>query len=122
MIERLMVRHGHPRHMIVALVTMMWTSYWMWFHQWKLAIVVALIGVVAARVATIGMQEEKFGQTLWGRMLLLHLHPFNVLSQTAGFGLLLYGFWEHSAIYLLAGASVVLIGHICGWHKVDAAL
>jgi uncharacterized membrane protein YesL len=73
-------------------------------------------------VVTMGMNEEQLAQTTLGRILLLHLHPLNLLLQVGGFSVLLYGFWVHSGLYIIFAISLILLGHMWGWHKVNAAL
>ena len=71
---------------------------------------------------TAGTREESLGQTVLGKIMLLHLHPMNLITQFAGFGILLYGVWVHGSLHILLGASLVLLGHMWGWHKVSEAL
>jgi hypothetical protein len=121
-LERTIVRYGHPRRIIVGVISMIWMLYFMWAHNWIYAVVALVAGLVLGRVATLGMHEEQLARTTLGKILLLHLHPVNLLLQSAGFGLLLYSFWIHSSVYLLLAVSVILLGHLVGWHKVNEAL
>jgi len=68
------------------------------------------------------MREENFAGTTLGKIMLLHLHPMNLVVQIAGFGVLLYSIWTRSAILIMAGVSIILFGHLWGWHKVNDAL
>jgi uncharacterized membrane protein YesL len=79
-------------------------------------------GFILARVVTWRMHEEDLAQTTLGKILLLHLHPMNVVLQTLGIVTLFFGFWEHSAMYLMFGTSLILLGHMWGWRKVHQAL
>ncbi len=54
--------------------------------------------------------------------MVLHLHPVNLLVQVLGGCLLIYAVWMHSAVYIMAASSIILIGHLWGWHKVNEAL
>ena len=55
--------------------------------------------------------------------MVLHLHPVNLLLQIAGIGLLVYSIWIHSGIYtIMIAVSLILIGHMWGWSKVNDAL
>jgi hypothetical protein len=120
--ERTMVRQGHPRRIIVGIIGFSWVLYFLWTHNWPWATAVAIGGVVLGRVVTIGMHEEQLAQTTLGRILLLHLHPVNILLQISGFAVLLYAFWIHSSLYILVAVSLILLGHMFGWHKVNQAL
>jgi uncharacterized membrane protein YesL len=120
--ERAIVRRGHPRHIILGLVGFMWGIYFLWLHNWRWAVAIILVSVVLGRISTSRTREESLAQTVRGKIMLLHLHPMNLLVQIAGFVLLLYGVWLHSTIYILAAMSVILVGHMWGWHKVSEAL
>jgi hypothetical protein len=39
-----------------------------------------------------------------------------------GFALLLYGLWMHSTIDIMAATSIIFLGHMWGWHRVNEAL
>lgn len=120
--ERAFVRRGHPRHIILGVVGFIWAMYFVWLHNWIWAMTAILASAIIARISTLGMSEENLAQTTLGKILLLHLHPINLLVQIAGFGLLLYSVWIHSGVYILLAISVILIGHMWGWHKVNEAL
>ena len=121
-LERIVIRRGHPRHIILGIVGFLWTVYFVWRHHWVWALGVVLTSDILGRVVTAGTREESLGQTLLGKMTLLHLHPLNLTVQFAGFVILLYGIWIHALVHILVGASLVLLGHMWGWHKVNEAL
>jgi hypothetical protein len=120
--ERSVVRSGHPRRIIIGAITLMWVLYSLWIHVWAWAVVALIVGVAFGLLATAGMNVEELGQTILGKILLLHLHPVNVALQACGFAVLLYAFWVHSAVLMLLAISVILVGHMFGWHKVSHAL
>jgi hypothetical protein len=121
-LEKAMIRRGHPKHMIVGTIGFLWLVYFVWRHDWTWALAVALLSVVLGWLSTLRMQEEILAQTLLGKIMLLHLHPVNLSVQIVGFALLLYGVWIHSAIHILVATSLVFLGHMWGWHKVNEAL
>jgi hypothetical protein len=90
-LERHMLRHGHPRHMIVGLLTTVWTGYMFWQHEFVYGISVLIAGVIFARLVTWRMHEEELANTTLGKILLLHLHPMNVVLQTFGVFVLFFG-------------------------------
>jgi hypothetical protein len=120
--ERSVVRSGHPRRIIVGVISLMWVLYSLWSHIWVWAVVALVVGVAFGLLVTAGMNVDELAQTMLGRILLLHLHPINVALQTFGFAVLLYSFWMHSAVLMLLAISVILLGHMFGWHKVNHAL
>lgn len=121
-LERAFVRRGRPRHAIVAVVGAIWGLYFLWIHNWIWALAAVLLSAIVARIPTRGMREENLAETTLGKIMLLHMHPMNLMVQIAGIGLLIYSIWTHSAILIMAGVSIILFCHLWGWHKVNDAL
>lgn len=121
-LERIIVRQGHPRRIILGIVSLTWGLYFLWLHSWTWALVVLALGIALGIVVTTGIDEEQLGQTTVGRILLLHLHPLNGLLQIVGFSALFYGVWIHSGLHIMSAISLILLGHMWGWHKVNDAL
>lgn len=120
--ERMVIRRGHPKHIIVGIVGFLWFAYFLWQHDWKWALSTAVLSAVVGRLATSGTKDETLASTLLGRIMLLHLHPMNFSVQIAGFALLFYGIWFHSTVYIMVATSIVMLGHMWGWHRVNEAL
>ena len=120
--ERMVIRRGHPKHIIVGIVGFLWFVYFLWQHDWKWALSTAVLSAVVGRLATSGTKDETLASTLLGRIMLLHLHPMNLCVQIAGFALLFYGIWFHSTVYIMVATSIVMLGHMWGWHRVNEAL
>ncbi len=108
--------------MILAIVGFAWAISFLWAHAWIWAAAAAFASVVLGAIVTPRKHEENLAQTTLGKIMLLHLYPANVLLQIAGFAFLLYGVWVHSEIYIMAAGSIILIGHMWGWHRVSEAL
>jgi hypothetical protein len=89
--ERMVIRRGHPKHIIVGVVGFLWLVYFLWQHDWTWAFAVAVLSAVMGMLATSGTKGETLAPTLWGKIMLLHLHPMNLSVQIAGFALLFYG-------------------------------
>lgn len=120
--ERMVIRRGHPKHIIVGIVGFLWFVYFLWQHDWTWALAVAVLSGVLGRLLTSGTKDESLAPTLLGKIMLLHLHPMNLSVQIVGFALLFYGIWLHSTIYIMVATSLVFLGHMWGWHKVNEAL
>ena len=120
--ERMVIRRGHPKHIIVGIVGFLWFVYFLWQHDWTWALAVAVLSVVMGRLLMAGTKDESLAPTLLGKIMLLHLHPMNLSVQIVGFALLFYGIWLHSTIYIMVATSLVFLGHMWGWHKVNEAL
>jgi hypothetical protein len=121
-LEKAVIRRAHPKQIIVGIVGFLWFMYFLWLHDWIWALGVGFLSVIVGWILTSGTNEEHLAKTLFGKIMLLHLHPMNVAAQLAGFLTLLYGVWLHAVVYVLVGVSLVFMGHLWGWHKVSQAL
>jgi hypothetical protein len=121
-LEKAIIRRGHPKHIILGMVGFLWAVYFLWHHDWAWALGVVLASGILGRILTSGTREEGLAQTVLGKIMLLHLHPMNLTVQVAGFGVLLYGVWIHTLMHVLVGTSLVLLGHMWGWRRVNEAL
>ena len=110
--ERMVIRRGHPKYIIVGIVGFLWFVYFLWQHDWTWALAVAVLSVVMGRLLTSGTKDESLAPTLLGKIMLLHLHPMNLSVQIVGFALLFYGIWLHSTIYIMVATSLVFLGHM----------
>jgi hypothetical protein len=122
LLERAAVRHGHPRHIIVAYLSFAWLIYFLWVHNWLAGSIAVCAGIILGRILTLNVQEEVLGGTTLGKIMLLHLHPLNLSLQLAGLATLVYGVWFHSGMWIMLAMTVIMIGHMWGWHKVNEAL
>ena len=120
-IERAVVRRGHPRAMIVHLVGAIWAFYFLWVHNWIFAVVTVVVSGILGRILTTRMNTTLYARTVFGKLMLVHLNPFNVIVQLVGCAYLLYGVWTHAAVPIMIARSVVLIGHLWGWKRVHDA-
>jgi hypothetical protein len=98
---------------------MIWSIYYLWENNWTLALGIAVLGRIVAYLATYEVDPEKMAQSIWGKIALLHLNPVNLVAQSVGLILFIYSVWEHSVPLILASISLILIGHLKGWSKVD---
>ena len=121
-IQRAILRRGPPRHIIIGIVGGIWTFYFLWMHNWIWAVATLLVSTILGRVATSGVNERKLAHTKLGKIMLLHLHPANIVIQSFGIAALLYGGWIHSTAVIMAAVSIILFGHLWGWHDVHDAL
>jgi uncharacterized membrane protein YesL len=106
----------------VGAITLILTLYFLWFHNWVGAATALIVGMPLSRLAARRIDEEELAQTTFGKILLLHLHPANVIVQAIGLGVLLCSFWIHSGLDIVLGVSMILLGHMWGWHKVNQPL
>lgn len=120
-LERLTLRKFHPRKIFFDLASGMWAVYFLWYQDWQRALLVGLTISLLGYISVWNVDVEKMSETPLGKLALLHLHPFNLITQLIGLVPLVYGIWIHSTEYILGGLSIVMIGHAYGWWKVNSA-
>lgn len=121
-LEKKFVRAAHPRRIIVQTVGWLWAGYFLWLHNWIWAVGALLLSmIVGIIVAPVG-SPDNLAQTTIGKLALLHLHPANVSVQSIGLLLMIYGLWMHAEVMLMLAFSVIMLGHLWGWHRVNEAL
>jgi hypothetical protein len=122
LIERYVVRSSHPVSLYFQAIGLIWFVFFFWNHLWVEAILSYVICRFIGALAVSRTDTKSLGKVLLGRLALLHLHGSNFIVQLAGTVVLLYGIWLHETRVVLAGISLVLLGHVQGWDRVDSRL
>lgn len=120
--EKFILRKFYPRKIFFDAVGSIWAVYFLWNHEWQGALVVTVAASLLGILSVWNIDLEKMSETLLGKLALLHLNPFNLATQIIGVAMGVYGIWIHSTETILAAISIILIGHIFGWEKVDSRL
>ncbi|MGE3975509.1 MAG: hypothetical protein AB7F59_13370 [Bdellovibrionales bacterium] len=117
-LKRYVLKRAHPRSLFIEMAGLPWVVYFMWYQNWMMAlgVLVAYRLISYASVSTV--DPLKLAETTLGKIVLLHLHPFNIIAHSIGFIVLLIGVWQHSIELVLVGISALSLGHIYGWEKV----
>lgn len=118
-LEKWALMKAHPKKIAIDLAGLAWGVYFLWQHQWENALLVTLMVNAFTAWLVSDIDFEQMAQTLMGRMALLHLQPFNIITQTIGVFTALYGVWLHTSETVLIGISFLAIGHATGWSEVD---
>lgn len=113
------LRRFHPRSIFIDVVGFIWFTYYFWNHDWKTAIGVVVVERIIAFFSVSNIDVKRLAETPLGKLGLLHLHPANFAIQVFGAIILLYGIWQHTTEVILGGLSVLFLGHVFGWSKVD---
>ena len=117
--ERLVIRRAHPRSLFINAAGALWLFYYLAQHDWMMALLMLVAFRVAAYASVWNVDPNALAQTTLGKIALLHLHPLNLVVQTAGLIPMLYGVWQHSVELILVGLTFVFLGHFFGWSRVD---
>lgn len=108
----------HPRSIIINTAVFCWFIYYLWIQDIESAVSIAIFGRIVSLLAVMYANPDQIAKTTLGKIGLLHLNPYNLFTQIIGFVVLFFGVWEHHAEIILAGISLILVGHIYGWEKV----
>ncbi len=122
LLQRSVLRRIHPRGLLIDLVGTIWFIYFFWYHDWKMAVSAVIFFRIVGFATTVNIDLVAFAETVWGKVALLHLNPFNLVTQVLGLIILLTGIWRHSVELTLGGISFLLFGHVVGWATVDQRL
>lgn len=121
-LQRTILRRFHPRSIFIDSVGFIWFTYFLWNHEWQAAIGVVVIAKIAAYLSAVNIDISLFSKTLLGKIALLHLHPLNLIIQLMGAIVFIYGLWDHLTEAILGGVSLILLGHLFGWSRIDESL
>lgn len=119
-IKKYVLLRSHPRAVIVEAVGIVWTLYFLWMRDWRLAITAFVISRIISLGSTFNEDISKLTHSVLGKFALLHLNPFNFLIQMFGVVFLIFGVWNHIEETILVGISFVLLGNLFGWGEFDS--
>jgi hypothetical protein len=117
--ERLVLRRAHPISIMIGMAGAIWAIAFLWQNNWQWALVAIIGSRLAAYLILRNANLPAIAETYIGKIGLLHLHPINLTAQSLGAAVAVYGLWTHSAEAIMAGSSVIFLGHLFGWSKVD---
>ena len=115
------LKKAHPSNLFVESIGAIWATYYLYQHNWQLAVISILLMKVLGFMLVKDINPHKMAETTLGKIALLHLHPWNIINQTIGFAMSVYAVWQHSVEGILVGVSIILLGHIMGWSRVDSS-
>jgi hypothetical protein len=115
MFERYVMRRAHPASMFVEVVGLTWFTYFLALHLWREAILTVIVARMVGLFVVREANPDALAQTLIGKIALLHLDPVNMTVQLAGALWWGWGVWQGDVRQILAGTSVIFLGHLRGW-------
>lgn len=117
--ERMILRRFHPISLFFDMTGLIWVTYFLWQNQWQNALIVIVAERLLATSIVWRIDLKAMAETSLGKLGLLHLHPINLMVQIVGAAGTVWALWTHSTLYILAGLSVIILGHTFGWSEVN---
>ena len=120
-LQRYMLIRSHPRKLFLDMATWVWLTHYLWNGRWGVALTLFVLETVASLIMVSDTDYEKVGETLYGKLVLLHIRPINLFFHLVGYVFLIQGLLQHSTQSILTATSLILIGHLAGWGKIHSA-
>lgn len=121
-VQRYMIRRFHPRRIMLDGALMPWVVYFVWNHNWPLALLFSAVSLGLGYWLTQNVDVATYSRTVMGKMAILHLQPANVSLQALGLIWMVVALWNHQSTGILGSLSVIFLGHLAGWDKVFQAI
>jgi hypothetical protein len=117
-LQRYALLRSHPRKIYFDMAAMIWVVNYLWQGRWGVALSLYLLVNIATLIAVSDSDTDQMAETLYGKIVLLHVRPTNLFFHLLGYVGLIQGLLTHSTQSILLGISSVLIGHLVGWNEV----
>lgn len=118
-LQSYVLKKSHPTAIIFEFIGLIWVSYYIWHHLWPWALIALTLAKLLSYLSVVDVDVNNISQTMLGKIALLHLHPMNLTVQVTGIILYYYGLWSHSLETLISGVTLLLLGHLVGWGKIN---
>ena len=115
--NRLAINHAHPTKLILDLIGFIWTAYFLWENNLMMVIIFGFGFSVLGSFLTLNADTKALAATRFGKYVIARLHPANLSLQLSGYIVSMCGVWTHQGWIILAGLSMVILGHLWGWHR-----
>ena len=122
LMQKYVLLRAHPRKIFLDVAALMWEVYFLWNQNWQAALAIFLVMNTVGLLPVRKVNTEALAQTILGKLALLHLQPMNLLVQLTGAVFSVIGLLAHDGLTIMAGVTLLYIGHFYGWSKVHPAL
>jgi len=122
LVQKYMLLRSHPRRLLLDVVAMTWEMYFLWNQNWRAALGIFLVMNTVGLVLGRKVNYEALASTTLGKIAILHTQPMNLLLQLTGAAFLVYGLLQRETLTIMAGVSLIFVGHFYGWSRVHPAL
>ncbi len=119
-LQKYALMRSHPRKLYFDTAALLWVVNYLWHGRWGIALTLWLVTNVVSLIAVSDVDVNKMGETIYGKIILLHVKPSNVFFHWVGYVFLVQGLLSHSTQSILIGSSSILLGHLVGWNQVHS--
>lgn len=110
-IKRYVLSHAHPVKFISEILGILISSYFVWKHDWILAIVSAIILFFLSTLLVWRHPIQNLEKTSLGKIMLVYSKSINFLLYNISVVPYIYGLWTHKLIYVLIGILILVLPH-----------
>ncbi|MFM8268801.1 MAG: hypothetical protein ACKN9V_01320 [Pseudomonadota bacterium] len=122
LLQKYVLLRVHPRRVFLDAVALMWEVYFLWNQNWRAALGIFLVMNTVGLILGRRVNYEAMANTILGRLAILHTQPMNLLLQLSGAAFVVYGLLLRESLTIMAGVSLVFLGHFYGWSRVHSSL
>jgi hypothetical protein len=119
MFERYILARTHPASLFLGSAGLIWEVYFLWSGNWMAALAILISERIVSTLIGWRSNPQAVAETTLGKIAILHLHPVNLVVQLCGLVVSVAGVWLHETQLILGGVSLILVGHVFGWGRVD---
>jgi len=111
-IRKYLLPHAHPVKFMAEVLGLVWGSYFLWQHQWVVALIGSTVLFVASTAVLWGKDMEHLASSTLGRFSLAYATPVGFILYNLSALPLIYGLWVHNAVFIVIATVLFLLPHL----------
>ncbi len=114
LIKKYILPHAHPAKFVAEVVGIGWGSYFLWQHNWIVALVGSFVLFLLSTILLWNKQSNLSGieKTSLGKIMMAYSTPFRFMLYNISIVPLVYGLWTHSWPYIVVAICILFIPQI----------
>jgi hypothetical protein len=118
-IRKYILQHAHPAKFVAEILGIMWSSYFLWHHNWPGAIISAVAFFLLSTVLLWGpaVDLDSLENTMLGKMFFVYTKPVSFFLYNFSALPLIYGLWTHKNLFVFLAVSILLFPHLWTTNK-----
>jgi hypothetical protein len=114
-----MVLHAHPTKFTAEILGIIWSVYFLWNQNWIGAVVASLLGFLGSTFLVWREPIDHLPETRLGKVMAVYGKPFNFFLYNISALPVIYGLWNHQALSIMVGVSIMLSPHLWAWKSTN---